>query len=287
MKTLNGRVAILTGASRGIGPTIANTLAEQGVHLVLVARSADKLEREAERLRTTYGVPTLAIPADLSDPEIAPRIVAQATHEFDQVDILVNNAGSAELSLFASESPASVRQTFLVDFAAPVALTRAVLPGMLDRGEGHIVQISSMLAKVDSPYSVSYSAAKAGLAHFSRSLRAEIRGSGVSASTVSPDLIGGSGMGQDWMDNADVRAPRLMATVSPERVAAAVLKAIRKDKAELLVGAPGAKLLTQSPGFASRMFGRIGAWDMMRRLSEADTAPRPPVATTPQPDHGS
>ena len=284
MKHLNGRTAILTGASRGIGPSIANALAAEGVHLVLVARSADRLEQEAQRLHDTYGVRACALPADLSDPDGAPGIVARATQELGPIDILVNNAGSAELGLFAAQSPASVRNTFLVDLAAPVALSRAVLPGMLEREDGHIVHISSLLAKVDSPYSVSYAAAKAGLAHFSRSLRAELRRSGVSSSTVSPGLVGGSGMGQEWMDAAGVSAPRLMGTVSPDKVAAAVLKAIRKDKAEVLVGPPGVKLLTQSPGFASRMFGRIGAWEMMRRLSEATPGPAPAPQTAPQPD---
>lgn len=79
-------------------------------------------------------------------------------------------------------------------------------------------------------------------------------------------------MGQTWLDDAGLKAPRLMGTVSPQQVATGVLKAIRKDKAELLVGPPGAKFLTQSPGFASRMFGRIGAWELMRRLGEARTA---------------
>ena len=142
---------------------------------------------------------------------------------------------------------------------------------MLERGEGHIVHISTILAKVDSPYNVSYAAAKAGLTHFSRSLRAELRGSGVSSSSISPGLVGGAGMGQTWLDDSGLKAPRLMGTVSPQQVAAGVLKAIRKDKAEVLVGPPGSKLLTQSPGFASRLFGRIGAWDLMRRLGEART----------------
>ena len=258
MKHLNGRTAILTGASRGIGPSIANALAAEGVHLVLVARSADRLEQEAQRLHDTYGVRACALPADLSDPDGAPGIVARATQELGPIDILVNNAGSAELGLFAAQSPASVRNTFLVDLAAPVALSRAVLPGMLEREDGHIVHISSLLA--------------------------ELRRSGVSSSTVSPGLVGGSGMGQEWMDAAGVSAPRLMGTVSPDKVAAAVLKAIRKDKAEVLVGPPGVKLLTQSPGFASRMFGRIGAWEMMRRLSEATPGPAPAPQTAPQPD---
>ena len=284
MKDLNGRIAILTGASRGIGPTIANALAEEGMHLVLVARSADRLEQEARRLQKTYGIRTLAVPADLSDPEVAPSVVARAVQEFGQVDILVNNAGAAEVGPFASQSPASIRHTLVLDLAAPIALTRAVLPGMIERDQGHIVQISSLLAKVDSPYSVAYSAAKAGLAHFGRSLRAELRDTGVSSSSVSLGLVGGSGMGQDWMDNAGVTPPRLMGTVSADRVAAAVIKAIRKDKAEVLVGPPGTKLLTQSPGFASRMFGRIGVWDMMRRLGEAGPAPTPPLDSTPQPN---
>ena len=271
MKRLTGRTAILTGASRGIGPTIADELAAQGVHLVLVARSAGRLQQEAQRLHDAYGVRTLALPADLADPDTAPSIVARATQEFGPIDILINNAGAAEVGPFARQDPASVRHTLLLDLAAPVALTRAVLPGMLERGEGHIVHISTILAKVDSPYNVSYAAAKAGLTHFSRSLRAELRGSGVSSSSISPGLVGGAGMGQTWLDDSGLKAPRLMGTVSPQQVAAGVLKAIRKDKAEVLVGPPGSKLLTQSPGFASRLFGRIGAWDLMRRLGEART----------------
>ena len=273
MKQLAGRVAILTGASRGIGPTIANRLAEQGLDLVLVARSADQLQQEAQRLRTTYAIRTLVVPANLAAPSSAADIVQRATHEFGRVDILVNNAGGGAVGPFAGETPDAILDTLRLDFATPVILTRAVLPQMQQRGEGHIVHVSSIISKVDAKYTVSYAAAKAGLTHFSRSLRAELRGSGVSSSAVSPSIIGGAGMAQNWIDHAGVKPPKLMGSVSADQVAKGVLKAIRKDKAEVLVGPPGSKLLTLSPGFASRIFGRIGAWEMMRKLGEATTDP--------------
>ena len=195
--------------------------------------------------------------------------------EFGRVDILINNAGGGGLGPFADETPDAILDTLRLDLATPVMLTRAVLPQMQERGEGHIVHVSSIISKVDAKYVVSYAAAKAGLTHFSRSLRAELRGTGISSSAVSPGMVGGAGMAQTWMDDSGVKPPKLMGSVSANQVASAVLKAIRKDKAEVLVGPPGSKLMTLSPGFASRMFGRIGAWEMMRKLGEGPTEPRP------------
>ena len=277
MKRLEGRTAIVTGASRGIGPVIAEALAGEGVNLVLAARSADALQQEAARLTAAFPVRAIAVPTDVTDPAQRSRLLARAQDEFGAVDILVNNAGTAALGTVADQRPADLERTLQVDLAAPVALTRLLLPGMIARGEGHVVQVSTILAKVDTQYAATYAAAKAGLTHFSRSLRAELRGTGVGASSVSPGLVRATGMSQQWMDDANIQPPRLMGTVSAEQVARGVLRAITRDKAEVLVGPRGTKLLTLSPGFAARMFGRVGAWEMMRRLSEA--GPAGPIVT--------
>ncbi len=272
MKKLEGRSALVTGASRGIGVHIARRLATEGTNLVLTARSREALERVASEIASESGVRVVAIAADLTKAEDRARLTAQARSEFGGIDILINNAGTAGIATFADQSPDEIERTVALDLSAPMLMTREVLPGMLARGEGHVVSISSLLGKIDTPYAVTYAAAKAGLIAFSRSLRAEFRGSGVSSSVVSPGGVAETGIFVDAIERTGVPAPRLVPLASPDAVANAVVKAIRKDKAEVLVGPPGSRLLTLSPGFGGRMMGMMGAWEMMRRMA-TDGAP--------------
>ena len=267
MKDLKGRTAIVTGASRGIGPYIARALAKEGANLVLAARSAEALARVAEEIKNDYGVRTLAAPTDVTDAEARRALVARA-EEFGGVDILVNNAGIGHIGAFGEQERDAIASALAIDLEAPILLTHEALPGMRERGRGHVVNIATIMAKVDAKYAVPYAAAKAGLIAFSRSLRFELRGTGVSASAVSPGGVDEVGLFNDAMGRAGVRPPRTFPLVTPEAVARGVVRAIKRDKAEVLVGPPGSKLLTLSPGFAARMFGAMGTWEMMRKMGE-------------------
>ena len=198
---------------------------------------------------------------------------------FGGIEVLVNNAGVGHMGAFSEQERGEVANEITIDLTAPMLLTHEALPQMLKRCAGHVVNVSTMLAKVDAKYAVSYAAAKAGLIAFSRSLRYELRGTGVSVSVVSPAGVDGAGIFQDAMDRSGVRPPRMFPPVTPEAVAKGVVRAIKRDKAEVLVGPPGAKLLTLSPAFASKMFGAVGAWEMMRQMAEgAGSAAGEPAA---------
>lgn len=270
MKDLKDRTAIVTGASRGIGPYIARALAKEGANLVLAARSAEALAKLAQEITTEYEVQAVAVPTDLTDPSSQAALIEATERKFGGVDVLVNNAGILEIAHFADEESSDLEGQIALNLTAPMLLTRRALPGMLARDRGHVVNVSSLVGKIDSKYLVAYASAKAGVISFSRSLRAELRDTGVSVSVVSPSAVDEVGMIEDWTRDTEAHAPRLLkrTSVSPDAVARAVVRSIKRDKAEVLVAAPGSKLLTLSPRFGAWMLGATGLWAMMRQMAD-------------------
>ncbi|MFN8122067.1 MAG: SDR family NAD(P)-dependent oxidoreductase [Thermoleophilia bacterium] len=180
---LNGRHVLVTGASRGIGASIAEAMAAKGARVTLVARSADALAEVASRTGGT------ALTADLADPADLDGLVARAEAATGPVDVLVNNAGLDSVGLFTSLTPERVRQTIAVNLIAPVELSRQAIPGMVERGAGHIVNISSIAGCGCVPGLGVYSATKAGLTHFTAALRAELRGLPVRTTVVEVGIV--------------------------------------------------------------------------------------------------
>lgn len=174
---LSGARVLVTGASRGIGRGLATAFAEAGATPLVVARSAEALAEVAER---TDG---RAYPTDLADPE---QVDALATRLVDDggVDVLVNNAAVSHVGDFLATDPAAMDQILRVNLHAPVRLAHALLPGMLERRRGRIVNVSSLAAVISTPGLVTYSASKAGLSHFSSTLRLELRGLPVGVTLV-------------------------------------------------------------------------------------------------------
>jgi short-subunit dehydrogenase len=167
LKRLQGRTAIITGTSRGIGPYIAGSLAKEGVNLVLAARSAEELEQVATELRTD-DIRVITVPTDVADHEALKCLVAAAERELGEIDILVNNAGFDWQIPFHRLSFEDVERSVQVNLMAPIDLTHLLLPGMLERGRGHIVNVSSIAGYVGFPYTEAYAAAKSGLIGFTR-----------------------------------------------------------------------------------------------------------------------
>jgi short-subunit dehydrogenase len=233
LKHLQGRTAIVTGASRGIGPYIAKSLASEGVNLVLAARSTRELEGVAGQLRTD-GIGVITVPTDLTDPRAPRSLAATAEREFGEVDILVNNAGFDWQIPFHRLLLEDLEQSVRVNLMSPIELTHLLLPGMLDRGRGHIVNVSSIAGYVGFPYTEAYAAAKSGLIGFTRTLRADYRGSGVSASTLILGAIGGAGVGARTEAETGVKSPSLPLPHA-RTVGKATVRAIRRDKAEIVV----------------------------------------------------
>ena len=271
MRNLTGRVAILTGASRGLGVDVARALAKEGCDLALAARSEAELEKVAEEIRGT-GRRAIAVPCDVASADDRRRLVESTLAEFGKIDILVNNAG-IELTAFYEEQPEEeIARLINVNLTAAMLLTRAVLPHMLERKSGHIVNMASMAGKVPVPYSVPYSTSKAGMIAFTEGIRNEFKGRGVSASAICPGFVSDAGMYADWERETGVKAPLLTRPVSPQRVANNVVKAIRKDRPEMLVfwmPARGTAALAEvAPGTFEKVFPVFGSVKVFRKLAE-------------------
>src|SRR5947209_4134791 len=141
------QTAIVTGASRGIGPLVARALAKEGINLVLAARSALELEQVAADIRTT-GVQVLTVPTDVTDREARSALVTTAERTFGAIDVLVNNAGGDPQREFHNYTADEIEAIIQLNLTAPVELTRLLLPGMAARKQGHIVNISSIVSHI-------------------------------------------------------------------------------------------------------------------------------------------
>src|SRR5262245_40541632 len=180
------RVALVTGASGGIGQATARQLARQGASVILAARRGDLLDALATELGA-MGVETLSVPIDLTDSAQIEPLVERAPERFGRIDILVNNAGIGSSRSLAKTAPDAIRRELEVNLVGAILLTRAVLPGMLERRRGAIISIASVAGHV--AVEPLYSATKFGVRGFSYALRRQVRGSGVTVSVVSPGFI--------------------------------------------------------------------------------------------------
>jgi short-subunit dehydrogenase len=235
-----GHTALVTGASRGIGTLIAREIANQGGHVVLTGRSATELQAVASELAAA-GADVSLIPADLMQPGAAENLVETIERQRGGIDLLVNNAGGDPLREFHTMTIDENLRTLQLNLVAPVALSHAVLGGMLLRGRGHIVNISAMAGRVSFPHTEVYAAAKDGVIGFTRVLRSDYRRRGVSASVLILGAIRDAGQGQRMLDESGMKASGFMAPA--ESVARAVVKAVKKDQAELVIMPGPARLM--------------------------------------------
>jgi short-subunit dehydrogenase len=272
LKELRGCNAILTGASRGLGVLIAHALADEGVNLALAARSAEALEKVRGDVGAK-GVKAVAAATDVQDSTQLDELVATAERELGPVDILVNNAGIEATHAYEDYPPAEIVKLIAVNTTAPLLLTRAVLPGMLARGKGHIVNVASLAGKGGFPCQAPYAASKSALVTFTHTLRAELVDSPVGCSVVCPGFVADEGMYADMVRDSGVRAPRILGTSKPEKVAEAVVKAIKRDASELIVNpSPMRPILAMAqlfPDTGSTILKRLGVTAMARRAAAA------------------
>jgi short-subunit dehydrogenase len=238
---LKGATAIVTGGSRGIGPHIAEALAGQGVRVALVARSEQELEANARTL-SAAGADVVAFPADVASSAGRRELVRSVERRFGPVDVLVNNAGGDLQREFHSLTEEEILGLLELNLTSAIMLTRLVLPGMLERRRGHVVSISSMAGRVSFPYTEAYAAAKDGLIAFTRVLRADYRTRGVSGSTLILGPVGEAGVGARTAEEVGIKLPPVGLT-SPARIGRHTVRAIRSDKAELIVLPGPGKLL--------------------------------------------
>jgi uncharacterized protein len=263
---IGGRRVLLTGASGGIGDAIARALHARGATVLLSGRRMDALEQLAGEL----GERAEALPADLSTPEGVRELVAAA----GDIDILVANAalpGSGRLDDF---TPDQIDRTIAVNLRAPMQLTRELAPGMLERGAGQLVFISSMSGKVASGGGSVYSATKFGLRGFAAGLRDELHGSGVGVTVVFPGFVSDGGMFAD----TGIELPSYVKTRTPGQVAAAVVRGIERDRGEidvapLTVRATG-WLAGIAPGAVAAVGRRLGSAEVAEELAERQRVKR-------------
>jgi short-subunit dehydrogenase len=257
---IDGSRILLTGASGGIGQAIARALHARGAELMLSGRRADALEG----LATALGSRAEALPADLASTE-GVRALAERT---GPVDVLVANAALPGSGWLDSFSPEEIDATIDVNLRAPVQLARALAPGMVERGSGHLVFVSSMSGKVAAAGGSVYSATKFGMRGFASALRDELHGRGVGVTTVFPGFVSDAGM----FAETGMKLPTGVSTRSPEQVAAAVVRGIEQDRGEIDV-APlfmrtSAWLAGISPSAVSAMARRLGGHEVAKELGE-------------------
>lgn len=188
MESLKGKSALITGAGKGIGRAIAIALANEGVHLGLLARTTSQLEEVAEEVRG-LGVKAAVATADVTDINSVNEAVKQIASELGPIDILINNAGTAKFGKFLELDPADWENIIRVNLMGVYYVTRAVLPEMIERQTGDIINISSTAGQRGAPVTSAYSASKFALIGLSESLMQEVRKHNIRVSTLTPSTV--------------------------------------------------------------------------------------------------
>ncbi|MFN8131576.1 MAG: SDR family NAD(P)-dependent oxidoreductase [Solirubrobacteraceae bacterium] len=255
-----GRTILLTGATGGIGAAIARAAVARGAALVLTGRQADVLDALAAEVRGR------AIVADLAEPGAAAALAEQA----GPVDVLIANAALPASGPVLEYTPEQIDRSVGVNLTVPIQLARALAPGMVERGAGHVVFMSSLSGKAATPGTSLYSATKFGLRGFASGLRQDLHGTGVGVSTVFPGFVRDAGMFHD----TGTRLPKWVGTVSPGDVAESTLRAIEHDRAETDV-APfglraGSAFASLFPEAAARLARRLGSDVVSRRMGSSE-----------------
>jgi dehydrogenase/reductase SDR family protein 7 len=185
------QTAWITGASSGIGEALALAFAAEGARLVLSARRKEELDRVAARCDElgSGAVPALVLPLDVTHHDDFPAAVDEVTGRFGRIDWLINNAGISQRSLCVDTDLSVYRLLMEVDVLGQIALTKAVLPLMLEQGSGHIAVTASVAGKIGAPYRTGYCAAKHAVMGFFDALRAEVAHRGVRVTTITPGYI--------------------------------------------------------------------------------------------------
>jgi 7-alpha-hydroxysteroid dehydrogenase len=222
---LDGRVAVVTGAGRGLGAAVARALAEAGADVVIAARSADDLEGVAADV-AALGRSAEIVAADLSDLDAVAGLAVIAAGRFGRLDIVVNNVGGWMPRAWSDTSPGNIERAFHFNVSTAHALTRAAVPFMLETGEGSVVSMSSTMGRLANRGYVAYGTAKAALAHWTRltarDLAPKIRVNAVAVGTAATSALDMVVHDESMRDAIEAVTP-LGRIADPSEIAAAVL----------------------------------------------------------------
>ncbi len=263
----DGKVALVTGGSSGLGHVLAKSFAMAGCDVVVSARSAEALEVVAAELRQ-YGADVLAIPADVTRQEQVQSLFDQTIGHFGRLDVLVNNVGRSARGAVLDVAPEDFRELFELNFLGAVRCTRAAAPHLI-RSRGHLVNIGSLSGKSASRYVGAYAATKFALAAYTQQLRLELGPQGVHVLLVSPGPIAREDASQRYADQLEglpssARKPGAgvrISPVKPDKLSQAILRACRRRQPEL-VYPPLARLFIA----VIQLFPRIGDW-LVRKMT--------------------
>jgi short-subunit dehydrogenase len=257
---LGNRVAVITGASSGIGRATGLLFARDGARLVLAGRRAEPLEAAAAACRQS-GTEALAVPTDVSKSDECQALIAAATSQFGKVDILVNNAGFAIFDPIAEAAKSDLERMMQTNYFGMVYCTQAVLPQMLERGEGSIVNVASIAGIMGFAGMGGYSASKFAIVGFTEALRDEVLDRGIAVSLVCPGTTK-----TDFFVTAEKgkmpAASRLILGIAPQRVARSIVRATKHGTARIVVPMAAAsymKMKEVTPRTAHFFMRRVSA----------------------------
>ncbi len=278
---VSGRVVVVTGASSGIGAATALAVARRHARAVaLLARTAAALDRVAGEVRA-LGAEALPCAVDLADPAAVERARAAVERSLGVPDVLVNDAGAGRWLFVEETSPREAVQMMAVPYFAAFHATRAFLSGMVSRGSGHVVNVTSPAAWVPWPGATGYAAARWAMRGFTEALRADLRGTGVGVTLFAPGKV--SSPYFEHNPGVEERMPgvaRLYRTLTPEEAAEALVRGVERGAG--LVVAPALLRLTVWfqrfwPGAVSSLVVRTGA----KRPAQVTQPVKPPERTMP------
>ena len=260
-RTLAGKRVLLTGASSGIGRALAEQLAKAGAHLVLAARSAEKLDEVARGLSSSSGK-IHVVPTDLAMADQRERLVKTAVEKLGGLDLLVNNAGIASWGHFANSDEAIMRQVMEINFFAPADLIRLAIPHLTMGSESAIVNVSSMCGRRGMPAWPEYSASKFALSGLTESLRSEMARFEIDVLMMVPGMTK-TNLRENMPRNEGKAKIDFEAGLPAADVAAQIISGIERNKTEVVIGSDAKRMLRMH-----RWFPRLLDWMIRRRVKK-------------------
>ena len=266
-----GQTVLITGASGGLGNYITEAFAQRGLKLGLVAFPGTELVGMQQELEQR-GLKVFSSASDLRDAAQRRMVVDHVRKELGEIDILVNNAGMEFTCPYHELSEDNICDVISVNLQAAMIMARLVLPGMVHRRRGHIINISSLAGRAHPALQEPYAATKAGLIGFTYSLRATYRRLGVSASAIIPGFIE-TGIYTKLKERSGCTAPFLLGTSPPQKVIRAIMSAIQKDRPEVIVNAlpvrPLLALAALCPALGEWALDKTGGHEFFRKVFAA------------------